>query len=655
MSNDPLDRHLEGLFSDSTPEPDRSSPSPLPDSLSGPAASELQVAASEPPVTTPVKEEVAPGAGMLSLDEPPSDPMVSRTERVRTRPLRRWEGDDWSVVQEEDLERGRERILNLLLGGVVIGGAVGIVAMILAGIQKPERFLTYIPFFAGYLVIVLLFFWRRLAVRWRSIILFAVAYGVAGLSIWFNGPMSTGPWYLFAVSLFFFVLIGPRAGIVSSVVHTVVFVALVVVYRLGFMFVQSPIDFVDNIAQFLVVIATFPLMAIVMTLVPWLYARTQNQITRRMHTQYRSLQQAQALSRAREEELAIANRVLQRQASHFELGAQVGHLSTRVLQSETFVTRVVALVRERLNLYDVSLYLLDVERENLILQAFSHQDATEISDRATRLRVDDNETLAKCVQTGEACIASHRDQLIGVAFVLPQTRSMLMLPLVAQEKTIGVVAIQSLQDDAFQQSDVVPLRTFADQVAVAIAYDRALVEVQERLREVEALQQYYVREAWQQFLPTQERDLFQFTQPGIAPLGEQEIDHLVTQTSGDGGTSVEGQDLMVPLSQRGHVIGLLGLSADRESQPLDEGQVSMVRAISEQMELILDNARLFEQARMRAGQERKVRDVATRMRETLDVASVLRTAADEMYQALNLDELVIRLAPPESLADEEAQ
>lgn len=671
MSDDSLNRHLDDLFSDNIPEPDRPVQKPPEPPVAGavpPAMPEPGPAVEPKPVVelgpvveveptveleplVPAEEKApSPEGGMLSLE---AEPELEHARKAGT--ARQWETEDWLAAQEQDLERGRARILNLLLGGVVIGGALGIVALIIAGILKAERFLTYIPFFAGYLVIVALFFWRELPVRWRAIALFAVAYGVAGLSIWVNGPMSTGPWYLFALSLFFFVLVGPRAGIVSSIVHTVVFIALAAAYRLQLLQVRIPINLEDNSAQFMVVSATFALMAIVMTLVPWLYARMQNQVTRRMRDQYQSLQEAQALSRTREQELAAANRILQRQTSHFELGAQVGYLSTRTIGAEAFVRRVVSLVREQLDLYDVSLYLLDPAREILVFQAADHQEIVGVPRRETRLRIADNEMLAQCVQTGEASIASHHDQLIEAEFVLPQTRSVLVLPLVAQEKTIGVVAIQSLQDDAFQQSDIAPLRTFADQVAVAIAYDRALAEVQERLREMEALQQYYVREAWQQFLPTQERDLFQFAQPGIAPLDEQTVDRFVTQMSDMSGTDSKVSDLVVPLSQRGHVIGMLGLLAGQESVPLNEGQVSMVRAISEQMELILDNARLFEEARLRAGQERKVRDVAARMRETLDVESVLRAAADEMYQALNLDELVIRLTPPEYLGDEEAQ
>jgi hypothetical protein len=55
---------------------------------------------------------------------------------------------------------------------------------------------------------------------------------------------------------------------------------------------------------------------------------------------------------------------------------------------------------------------------------------------------------------------------------------------------------------------------------------------------------------------------------------------------------------------------------------------------------------LYHTTQRRAAQERLIGEVTARMRETLDVEAVVKTAADEIYKVLELDEVVVRLVPP---------
>jgi GAF domain-containing protein len=73
--------------------------------------------------------------------------------------------------------------------------------------------------------------------------------------------------------------------------------------------------------------------------------------------------------------------------------------------------------------------------------------------------------------------------------------------------------------------------------------------------------------------------------------------------------------------------------------------MELVQAIAERASQALERARLFEESERRAIQNRLVAEVTARVRESLDMETVLKTTADEMYQALGLDEVVIRLVP----------
>jgi GAF domain-containing protein len=65
--------------------------------------------------------------------------------------------------------------------------------------------------------------------------------------------------------------------------------------------------------------------------------------------------------------------------------------------------------------------------------------------------------------------------------------------------------------------------------------------------------------------------------------------------------------------------------------------------LTEQLGVALDSARLYQDTQRRAVQERLVGEVTARMRETLDMETVLKTAAQEIGQKLGLHDIAIQL------------
>jgi len=84
-------------------------------------------------------------------------------------------------------------------------------------------------------------------------------------------------------------------------------------------------------------------------------------------------------------------------------------------------------------------------------------------------------------------------------------------------------------------------------------------------------------------------------------------------------------------------------------------EVALMEAIADQLGTALEGARLYYDTQRRAAQERMVGEVTARMRETLDVEAVVKTAADEIYKALELEQVVIRLAPGSAPGEEVAR
>jgi GAF domain-containing protein len=104
--------------------------------------------------------------------------------------------------------------------------------------------------------------------------------------------------------------------------------------------------------------------------------------------------------------------------------------------------------------------------------------------------------------------------------------------------------------------------------------------------------------------------------------------------------------LTVRLQVRGEHIGNLNLVlGDRSPTPEDK---ALAQAIADQASQALESARLYQDTQRRAAREQLIGEITTRVRETLDMESVLKTAVQEVRQALGLPEVVIRLgtSPP---------
>ena len=109
----------------------------------------------------------------------------------------------------------------------------------------------------------------------------------------------------------------------------------------------------------------------------------------------------------------------------------------------------------------------------------------------------------------------------------------------------------------------------------------------------------------------------------------------------------------MPITLRDQVIGVLDLRSEGET--FSSETVSLVKEVAGRLALAMENARLLEDTRRRAAREQLVGEVTARMRETLDVETVLKTAAREIGEALELAALDVQLGVAETPPSSEPQ
>ena len=105
--------------------------------------------------------------------------------------------------------------------------------------------------------------------------------------------------------------------------------------------------------------------------------------------------------------------------------------------------------------------------------------------------------------------------------------------------------------------------------------------------------------------------------------------------------------LAVPIKVRGEVVGVVDTYKASETGQWSQKKIPLVQSLPEQLSVALDSARLYQETQQQAERERMVSEITGRMRETLEIDSVLKTAASEIYQALDLHSVVIKLENPE--------
>jgi len=105
------------------------------------------------------------------------------------------------------------------------------------------------------------------------------------------------------------------------------------------------------------------------------------------------------------------------------------------------------------------------------------------------------------------------------------------------------------------------------------------------------------------------------------------------------------------LISRGEVIGVILLESADPQRQWSEDSLRLIEQISLQIAAAIDVARLFEQTESRAERERLIGYITSRIRETLDIETMIRTAAQELRQATGAPEIVLRLGYPRSLTE----
>jgi GAF domain-containing protein len=365
-----------------------------------------------------------------------------------------------------------------------------------------------------------------------------------------------------------------------------------------------------------------------------------------------SLQNTLAASRAVAAELALSNRdlrelrntlqnqveertsELQQRAAQLEAVAGVARTIASVQDINSLLPAITKLVGQQFGFYHVGIFLLDQQRQNVVLRAANSQGGLRMLSRQHSLALDSHSIVGYSTLRGEPRIVL--DVGTDSAYFnnpdLPETRSEMAIPLRVVGEVIGSLDVQSTETNAFSEEDIRALSILADQIAIAIENARLFGETKKALSESRALFEQYTQQEWTSFAQQAKIRGFLFDGKHVIPLdnyAKREPVNTVAQTGAISQEKASGT-VAIPIKLRGQTIGALDVRAKNGQRPWKADEIAMLEAAAERAALALENARLVESAQRRAARERAIGDISSRIGAVSNLESILQTAVEEL-------------------------
>ena len=502
-------------------------------------------------------------------------------------------------------EQWRERFLNVVLQGSCILGFIAIVLYLFT----PSSPLYKVLAVATYSILVLVTLFTRLSYNLRAgVFLFLLFF--AGLSSLFDYGIGDASILFLGFIVMTGLMFSPRKGMYSII-------AITVLLLLVFGWPRATLVDAARLTAILLVVSM--IIAIGLHTFQDEFAKTQRAARQSLDT----LREERSTLEARVDERTSG---LARKTEQLRATSYIARKTAEVQDLATLLDTVAHLVTDQFGFYHTGIFLINENGNQVTLQAASSEGGQRMVERGHSLTIGMQGIVGYVAAQKKSRIALD----VGTDAVffnnpdLPLTRSEVALPLLIRNKVLGVLDIQSDRPQAFSVDDMDILQTLSDQIAIAIENARLLDETQAAMMQLEVLTSIRTQEAWTQKLRERER-AFTYT-----PLGLRA--EKLSQNNRNA--------ISAPILLRGQKIGNISIArkGDGKWSKLDEG---LLEEVASQVGLAVDNIRLLEEATQRARQEQAVGKLAAQFSQSLDLDTLLQTAARELGQFPDVAEVSV--------------
>lgn len=338
-------------------------------------------------------------------------------------------------------------------------------------------------------------------------------------------------------------------------------------------------------------------------------------------------------------ELQLANQYNERRAKQFEAISQVSRAINQTQNLQDLLPQITQVISEQFNFYHVGIFLLDTNNEFAVLAAANSEGGQNMLARNHKLKVGQVGIVGNVAGSGIPRIAldTGADAIYFNNPDLPQTRSEIALPLFrGGQQLIGIIDVQSTEQNAFGQEDVQILITLADQVSIAIANARLYEETQKALLESEMHYRRDIQSGWAKFARSQK--LVGIRRQGMKsdllhePLnlpGAVEVTLSGTTYQKKADENDSSTQWTIPMKLRGEVVGMLNIKTDAD-RVWSADEMDIITAIIDRAALSIDSARLLNESQRRALREQTISQISAKIGADTEIETILKTAIREL-------------------------
>ncbi len=347
---------------------------------------------------------------------------------------------------------------------------------------------------------------------------------------------------------------------------------------------------------------------------------------------------------------------LERRSAYLEGSADISRAVGSILEPSELITQVVNLIKERFNLYYVGLFLVDNKNEWAILQSGTGQAGEKMLADAHRIKIGEgmigwsiaNTQSRIALDVGEDAVRFDNPNL-------PNTRSEGALPLRSRGRVLGALTIQSTMQSAFDEETITTLQTMTDQIAIALDNAELFAKSEAALVAERKAYGEMSREAWINLSKSQTIPRYISDTSGASrSIPEKQSTKTLAAIQNKKIVQRDKLTAIIPIKGLdGQILGGVRLRKPKDGGVWTQDQLKTIETLAEQLSISLESARLFDQSQRRTARERVIGEASAKMRETLNIESVLETATKELHKALGGVETKIWLNKEQRKSKEE--
>jgi GAF domain-containing protein len=511
-------------------------------------------------------------------------------------------------------------IVTILRIACVLG--ITIIAVSFSTATNADRILFISLYF---ILLVITILQVKYSIRAFALLFMLYTIGVNSILAW--GPWLDGNVFFIAFIVLSALLFDQRVDIIAVIISVFTFVVIGALEQTGIYHFRSPnvppTVFIDWAAYTI----DFSIISIILVIAINQFKKEFAHLAQRMQNTFQTLtnEREQLEGRVRERTDELEARTAQLRSS-----ASVSRTIAEVQDVSELMEMTTRLTSEQFECYHAGLYLLDERKKTAFLQSASSAAGKALVGQGFRIEPDRLNLINQVVEYNRPHITSDVDDANFVRDVnFPLTRSRLILPLTVRNNVIGILDLHSDQPQSFSTQDAEVLQTLADLVAISIDNVRLINETKNLVRQLESSTASQTNETWTKFT-SRHKPAYQYTPAGVRPV-------FVNKKQDD------ADGLRVPLILHGQNIGNIMLKRKGAVATWSERERILVEKVADQVALALENNRLVEETKKSAFRDQVVANVSARVRETLDVESVLRTATTELRRIFDLKEAEISI------------